>query len=128
MSLAPVTQNFPFVTERVLRDRIIFSGGTSLCFASSKCFRVRDAKTQKRSRLPSSANKKYSSVEAPADVPTGQTGIQHPSSPPSRELVTHNSVPSPPSAQWRDDLLGRPLQRPPPIGQHSPFQLSTVFA
>ena len=54
MSLTPVTQNFASVTLRVFRDRVIFSGSTSLRFASSKCFRVRDAKTQKRLHLPTS--------------------------------------------------------------------------
>ena len=56
MSLTPVTRNFASVTRRVFRDRVVFSGGASSHFASSKCFRVGDAKTRKRSRLPSSAN------------------------------------------------------------------------
>ena len=55
MSLTPVTQNFASVTRRVFRDRVVFSGGASSRFALSKCFRVRDAKTRKLSRLPSSA-------------------------------------------------------------------------
>ena len=51
----PVTRNFASVTRRVFRDRVIFSGGASSRFASSKCFCVGDAKMRKRSRLPSSA-------------------------------------------------------------------------
>ena len=49
-----LTRNFASVTRRVFRDRVVFSGGASSRFASSKCFRVGDAKTRKRSRLPSS--------------------------------------------------------------------------
>ena len=40
MSLTQVTRNFVSVTRRIFRDRVIFSGGASLRFASSK-----DAKT-----------------------------------------------------------------------------------
>ena len=47
--------NFASVTRRVFRDRVVFSGGASSRVASSKCFGVGDAKTRKRSRLPSSA-------------------------------------------------------------------------
>ena len=46
MSLTPGTRNFVSVTRRVFCDWVVFSGGASLRSASSKCFRVRDAKTQ----------------------------------------------------------------------------------
>ena len=51
MSLTPVTRNFASVTRRVFRDRVVFSGGASLRFASSKCFRVGDAMTQRRENV-----------------------------------------------------------------------------
>ena len=54
MSLTPVTRNFASVVRRVFRDRVVFSGAASSRFASSNCFRVGDAKTRKRSRLPTS--------------------------------------------------------------------------
>ena len=54
MSLTPVTQNFASVTHRVFCDSVVFSGGASSRFTLSKCFRVGDAKTGKRSHLPSS--------------------------------------------------------------------------
>ena len=60
MSLTPVTRNFASVTRCVFPNRVFFSGGASLRFASSKCFRVGDEKTQKRSRLPSSDFYEYS--------------------------------------------------------------------
>ena len=38
----PVTRNFVSVARRVFCDRVVFSGGASLRFASSNYFRVRD--------------------------------------------------------------------------------------
>ena len=46
-----LTRNFASVTRRVFRDRVVFSGGASSRFASSKCFRVGDAKTRRRENV-----------------------------------------------------------------------------
>ena len=46
-----MTRNFASVTLRVFRDRVIFSGGASSRFASSKCFRVEDATTRRRENV-----------------------------------------------------------------------------
>ena len=56
MSLTPLTRNFASATCRVFLDRDVFSGGASSSFALSKCYRVGDTKTLKRSRLPRSDN------------------------------------------------------------------------
>ena len=47
MSLSQVMQNFVSMTRRVFRDRVVFNGGASSHFASSKCCCVRDTKKQR---------------------------------------------------------------------------------